>query len=90
VENIDETEVQQKAEPTKWFAIRTGAGKMTGYIEMFWADALLDMLGFPALVGLSTYLDCQSANTDNLHSQPTRTLYARIRQAVHFFVVNGC
>ena len=40
MEHIDETEVQQKAEPTKWFAIRTGAGKVKGYIEMFWADAL--------------------------------------------------
>src|ERR1700719_4927593 len=32
----------------------------------------VDMLRFPALVGLSTCLDCLNANTDSLPSQPTQ------------------
>lgn len=46
--------MHQKPEPTRWFAVRTGAGLVTGYIEMFLADSLGCYVTIP---GASRYVD---------------------------------
>ncbi len=47
-------QVQTSKPSTKWLAIKTGAGEITGYIEGFWATGIGRYVTIP---GASRYLD---------------------------------